>query len=245
MRVLPAWSKACPATRWWQSTCRSACPNSPARAGADPRRWCGRCSASASRASFRSRRAPPSMPRRSRSRRSSSGTRRIGRRARRRAGHSQPPRAVSIQAFGIFPKIREIDALLRERADLRQRVIESHPEVAFWRLNGGQAMRLPKKVKGMVNPPGMAERRTLLRGLGLARRISRTDAAARRCRGRLPRRLRAAVHRSAPCARGSAAISRPARPGRPWHSDGDLGVMAAAGGMPTGIGQSSRLALQH
>ena len=81
MRVLPAWSKACPATRSWQSTCRSACPTSPARAGADPRRWCGRCSASASRASSRSRRAPPSMPRRSRSRRSSSGTRRIGRRA--------------------------------------------------------------------------------------------------------------------------------------------------------------------
>jgi predicted RNase H-like nuclease len=82
---------------------------------------------------------------------------------------SQPPRAVSIQAFGIFSKIREIDALLRERAELRQRVIESHPEVAFWRLNGGQAMRLPKKVKGMVNQPGMAERRTLLGGFGLAR----------------------------------------------------------------------------
>ena len=75
---------------------------------------------------------------------------------------------MSIQAFGIFPKIREIDALLRERAELRQRVIKSHPEVAFWRLNGGHAMRLPKKVKGMVNPPGMAERRNLLRGLGLA-----------------------------------------------------------------------------
>lgn len=81
---------------------------------------------------------------------------------------SQPPRAVSIQAFGIFPKMREIDALLRERADLRQRVIESHPEVAFWRLNGDHAMRLPKKVKGTINPPGMAERRNLLRGLGLA-----------------------------------------------------------------------------
>jgi predicted RNase H-like nuclease len=81
---------------------------------------------------------------------------------------SDPPRAVSIQAFGIFAKIREIDALLGERAELRQRIIESHPEVAFWRLNGGHAMRLPKKVKGMINPPGMAERRTLLRGLGLA-----------------------------------------------------------------------------
>ena len=50
---------------------------------------------------------------------------------------SEPPRGVSIQAFGIFPKIREIDALLRARPDLRRRVIESHPEVAFWRLNRG------------------------------------------------------------------------------------------------------------
>src|SRR5262249_61643664 len=80
---------------------------------------------------------------------------------------SDPPRGVSIQAFGIFPKIREIDALLRVRPELRTRVIESHPEVAFWRLNGGAAMRLPKKIKGLVNPAGMAERRELLIRLGL------------------------------------------------------------------------------
>ena len=86
---------------------------------------------------------------------------------------SEPPRGVSIQAFGIFSKIREIDALLRARPDLRRRVIESHPEVAFWRLNGGHAMLLPKKVKGQVNPAGMAERRALLCGLGLASRFPR------------------------------------------------------------------------
>jgi predicted RNase H-like nuclease len=82
---------------------------------------------------------------------------------------SEPARSVSIQAFGIFPKIREIDGLLQARPELAQRVIESHPEVAFWRLNDEQAMRLPKKVKGQVNPAGMAERRTLLAGLGLSR----------------------------------------------------------------------------
>jgi predicted RNase H-like nuclease len=81
---------------------------------------------------------------------------------------SDPPRGVSIQAFGIFSKIREIDALLIAHPELRLRVIESHPEVAFWRLNGEVAMRLPKKVKGLVNPAGMAERRALLAGLGLA-----------------------------------------------------------------------------
>lgn len=75
---------------------------------------------------------------------------------------SDPPRGVSIQAFGIFAKIREIDAVLIARPELRRRVFESHPEVAFCRLNGDQAMRLPKKIKGTVNPAGMAERKALL-----------------------------------------------------------------------------------
>lgn len=75
---------------------------------------------------------------------------------------SDPPRGVSIQAFGIFAKIREIDALLREHADLTGRVVESHPEVAFMRLNSGQPMLLPKKIKGMVNPAGMDERKISL-----------------------------------------------------------------------------------
>lgn len=82
---------------------------------------------------------------------------------------SDPPRGVSIQAFGIFPKIREIDALLRQRPALRERVFESHPEVAFMRLNGGAPMRLPKKIKGMVNPAGMEERKALLAGRGYER----------------------------------------------------------------------------
>ncbi len=75
---------------------------------------------------------------------------------------SDPPRGVSIQAFGIFAKIREIDALLIEQPRLRSRVYESHPEVAFCRLNGGKAMQLPKKIKGSINPAGMAERKALL-----------------------------------------------------------------------------------
>ncbi|MBL0933160.1 MAG: DUF429 domain-containing protein [Rhizobiaceae bacterium] len=80
---------------------------------------------------------------------------------------SEPPRGVSIQAFALFPKIREIDALLRARPELRTRVIESHPEAAFWRLNCERAMRLPKKIKGQVNPTGMEERRALLAACGL------------------------------------------------------------------------------
>lgn len=80
---------------------------------------------------------------------------------------SDPPRGVSIQSFALLPKIRELDMLLRERPKLRDNVFESHPELAFWRLNGERAMSLPKKVKGKVNPPGMTERRHLLARHGL------------------------------------------------------------------------------
>lgn len=82
---------------------------------------------------------------------------------------SDPPRGVSIQAFGIFTKIREIDALLSARPDLRASIFESHPEVAFWRLNGDRAMQLPKKVKGVPNPSGMEERKALLARCGYDR----------------------------------------------------------------------------
>jgi predicted RNase H-like nuclease len=82
---------------------------------------------------------------------------------------SDPPRGISIQAFGIFAKIREIDAMLIARPELRRRVFESHPEVAFCRLNGDQAMRFPKKIKGAINPAGMAERKALLGRHGYVR----------------------------------------------------------------------------
>nr|WIE92535.1 DUF429 domain-containing protein [Mesorhizobium sp. WSM4875] len=75
---------------------------------------------------------------------------------------SNPPRGVSIQAFGIFSKIREIDQLLIARPDLRGRIFESHPEVAFCRMNGGTATILPKKIKGTINPAGLEERKALL-----------------------------------------------------------------------------------
>ena len=75
---------------------------------------------------------------------------------------STPPRGVAIQAFGLFSKIREIDALLRGDLSLTGRIIESHPELAFWRLSGRRPLLLPKKVKNRVHPPGMEERRALL-----------------------------------------------------------------------------------
>lgn len=80
---------------------------------------------------------------------------------------SMPPRGVSIQAFGLFAKVRELDGLLRQQAGLGERVMESHPELCFWRLNGQKPLEQPKKVKGRIFDPGMAERRVLLRNAGL------------------------------------------------------------------------------
>lgn len=79
---------------------------------------------------------------------------------------SDPPRKVSRQAYHIFPKIREVDLVLREDAVLARRVVEVHPELAFWRLKGEQPMSLPKKIKGRVNPAGLCERSALLESCG-------------------------------------------------------------------------------
>lgn len=74
--------------------------------------------------------------------------------------HSDPPRKVSKQCFMLFPKIREIDALITP--GLQTRVWEVHPELCFWAMNGGQPVPLPKKIKSRPNPDGMALRRELL-----------------------------------------------------------------------------------
>ncbi len=74
--------------------------------------------------------------------------------------HSEPPRKVSKQCFNIFPKIREVDAALTPA--LQERIVECHPEGAFWAMNGKRALVEPKKVKSRPYPPGLALRRELL-----------------------------------------------------------------------------------
>ncbi len=73
---------------------------------------------------------------------------------------SEPPRKVSKQCFHLFPRIREIDALMTPA--LEARVFECHPELAFWRLNGEKPMALPKKEKSRASSAGIAERTALL-----------------------------------------------------------------------------------
>jgi predicted RNase H-like nuclease len=89
---------------------------------------------------------------------------------------SDPPKKVSKQLFMIAPKIREVDEALRSTPSLADRVFEVHPEVAFWRLNGGRALCEPKKVKGRPFGPGLALRRTLLADNGFSK--AATEQAA-------------------------------------------------------------------
>jgi predicted RNase H-like nuclease len=84
---------------------------------------------------------------------------------------SDPPRKLSKQLFMIAPRIREVDACIRVDAAAAARVFEVHPEVAFWRLNGGRALTEPKKVKGKPYEPGLALRRKLLIAAGLPKNV--------------------------------------------------------------------------
>jgi predicted RNase H-like nuclease len=79
--------------------------------------------------------------------------------------NSNPPRHVSKQCFHLFPKMREIDALVMPHH--QSRIYESHPELAFWVMNGEAPLPLPKKVKGQPYAPGLALRQALLRKNGV------------------------------------------------------------------------------
>nr|BAT30326.1 hypothetical protein [Aureimonas sp. AU4] len=74
---------------------------------------------------------------------------------------SEPPSAVSIQGFGLFPKILEIDDRLRAEPELAARVLESHPELVFAGLTGAPC-RYAK-----TGAAGAAERRAILLAHGL------------------------------------------------------------------------------
>ena len=62
---------------------------------------------------------------------------------------------VSAQAFGIYPKVRDVNRAMTSA--LQRRVVEVHPEVCFWALAGRTPMAFPKRT-----PEGFAERRALL-----------------------------------------------------------------------------------
>jgi predicted RNase H-like nuclease len=66
-------------------------------------------------------------------------------------------RGLSLQAWHIVPKIRAVDALLRDRPELRGVLREAHPELCFRVLNGGAVMQHNKR-----RPAGVSERLAVL-----------------------------------------------------------------------------------
>ena len=81
--------------------------------------------------------------------------------------HSDPPRKVSKQTFNLFPKMREVDALMSPAK--QSRVFECHPETAFWAMNAEKPLDQPKKAKSRPHLPGLALRRDLLAAAGFPR----------------------------------------------------------------------------
>ena len=64
---------------------------------------------------------------------------------------------ITLQAWNICPKIREVDGFLRQHSKWSPKVYESHPEVAFYALNHCRPLASPKK-----SSEGQAERLALL-----------------------------------------------------------------------------------
>lgn len=67
-------------------------------------------------------------------------------------------RGITRQSWGIVPKLRALDELMRHSPRAQSLLREAHPEVCFWALNEGQAMRHNKKT-----PAGREEREAVLR----------------------------------------------------------------------------------
>lgn len=55
--------------------------------------------------------------------------------------------SLSIQTWNIMALIREVDETLDRHKEARGLVREAHPEVCFWALNGGEAVRTKKQTQ--------------------------------------------------------------------------------------------------
>ena len=65
-------------------------------------------------------------------------------------------KSLAKQSLAIIPKIRELDEFLNVHSEYKNRILESHPEVAFARLNGSVVMSRKKE------EPGLSVRRHIL-----------------------------------------------------------------------------------
>ncbi|MBL8673934.1 MAG: DUF429 domain-containing protein [Rhodospirillales bacterium] len=81
---------------------------------------------------------------------------------------------LSKQAFNLFPKMREVDALVRGSKDARARLREAHPELAFARMNNGAPV-----LAGKRTAEGARRRATLLARQGYSGATARWEAFRR------------------------------------------------------------------
>jgi predicted RNase H-like nuclease len=81
---------------------------------------------------------------------------------------------INQQTFHLFPKMNEVDRLLRSMPALQRIVYEAHPELAFTRMNGGKPVLSKKR-----QPDGHAERRKLLAKHGFKTKVDSLSGAAR------------------------------------------------------------------
>lgn len=87
--------------------------------------------------------------------------------------------ALSRQAFGLVPKIREVDMLMRSNHSARSMIRESHPEVCFWALAGGRPMAHSKKTdKGFEERMRVLEQAWPLARVAVTSALSSTARAA-------------------------------------------------------------------
>lgn len=80
----------------------------------------------------------------------------IGEKEQKQANIQSLGKSLSKQSIAIIPKLRELDVFLRENPGYRGKILESHPEVDFARLNGSVLISRKKE------EPGLSERKNVL-----------------------------------------------------------------------------------
>lgn len=128
------------------------------------------------------------------------------------ANRASGPHGVGLskQAFHLFPKMREVDGVMRRSRDARARLREAHPELAFARMNDGAPVRASKRTA-----EGAAARAALLAAHGFPDAIAcweafRREAGLRRADAALDDALdAAAVCRTAERIHAGEAIRLP------------------------------------
>ena len=74
--------------------------------------------------------------------------------------HHACEKGISRQCFCLFPKMREVDALM---PDAQGRIVECHPELCFWAMNNRKPIKESKKT-----PAGREVRTDILKRNGFA-----------------------------------------------------------------------------